>query len=196
MVAPYARNEVQVDLDGPQTSWPYVAMTMRLMDEFGVTPELIRDPQTGAADADHRPAGHVPRRRPTRSSPTPATRRYFLAAAAIIPGSKVTIEGLGKRACRATSASPTCCTRWAPTCVFGKDFITVTGTDTLEGIDVDLADMPDTAQTLAVVALFADGETTIRGLHTLRVKETDRLAALATELTKLGAEVDDRGRRR
>src|SRR5918997_4151302 len=43
-VAPYARNEVQVDLDGPQTSWPYVAMTMRLMDEFGVTPELERDP--------------------------------------------------------------------------------------------------------------------------------------------------------
>src|SRR5439155_20994461 len=43
-VAPYARSEVQIDLDAPQTSWPYVAMTMRLMDEFGVTPELLRDP--------------------------------------------------------------------------------------------------------------------------------------------------------
>jgi 3-phosphoshikimate 1-carboxyvinyltransferase len=74
--------------------------------------------------------------------------------------------------------------------VFGPDFITITGPENLEGIDVDLANMPDTAQTLAVVALFAQGPTTIRGLHTLRVKETDRLAALSTELTKLGAEVE------
>jgi 3-phosphoshikimate 1-carboxyvinyltransferase len=69
----------------------------------------------------------------------------------------------------------------------------VTGTDRLEGIDVDLSAMPDQAQTLAVVALFATGPTTIRGLHTLRVKETDRIAALATELTQLGAEVDVQG---
>src|SRR5205807_8866917 len=73
--------------------------------------------------------------------------------------------------------------------IFGRDFITVTGTGELEGIDVDLSGMPDTAQTLAVVALFAKGETTIRGVHTLRVKETDRVAALATELSKLGAQV-------
>jgi 3-phosphoshikimate 1-carboxyvinyltransferase len=74
--------------------------------------------------------------------------------------------------------------------IFGKDFITVTGTKDLNGIEVDLLDMPDTAQTLAVVALFARGETVIRGLHTLKLKETDRLAALATELRKLGAEVE------
>jgi 3-phosphoshikimate 1-carboxyvinyltransferase len=59
----------------------------------------------------------------------------------------------------------------------------------LQGIDIDLASMPDTAQTLAIAALFAKGRTTIRGLATLRVKETDRLAALKNELTKLGAEV-------
>jgi 3-phosphoshikimate 1-carboxyvinyltransferase len=77
--------------------------------------------------------------------------------------------------------------------VFGKDFITVIGTEQLEGIDVDLRDMPDTGQTLAVVALFAKGETTIRGLHTLRVKETDRLAALSNELQKFGATVHVEG---
>src|SRR5207248_6745657 len=77
--------------------------------------------------------------------------------------------------------------------IFGKDFITVMGGDELQGIDVSLADMPDTAQTLAVVALFARGETIIRGLHTLRVKETDRLAALATELKKFGAAVEIEG---
>jgi 3-phosphoshikimate 1-carboxyvinyltransferase len=73
-----------------------------------------------------------------------------------------------------------------------KDSVTVTGTAFLDGIDIDLSTMPDQAQTLAVVALFAQGETTIRGLHTLRVKETDRIAALANELTKLGAAVDVR----
>ena len=71
----------------------------------------------------------------------------------------------------------------------GSDFITITGTERLEGIDVDLSDMPDTAQTLAVASLFAKGSTTIRGLQTLRVKETDRLSALAAELDKLGARV-------
>jgi 3-phosphoshikimate 1-carboxyvinyltransferase len=74
--------------------------------------------------------------------------------------------------------------------VFGKDFITMMGAEQLEGIDVNLGDIPDTAQTLAVVALFADGPTTMTGLHTLRVKETDRIAALATELQKFGAEVE------
>ena len=77
--------------------------------------------------------------------------------------------------------------------ILTSDSITVTGGDTLEGIEIDLAMMPDQAQTLGVVALFARGETIIRGLHTLRVKETDRIAALATELTKLGADVDVRG---
>src|SRR3954471_17663780 len=57
-VAPYAKHEVQIDLDGPQTSWPYVAMTMRLMDTFGVTPELIRDPRTGDPQRIHIPHGH------------------------------------------------------------------------------------------------------------------------------------------
>ena len=70
-----------------------------------------------------------------------------------------------------------------------KDSIAITGGDHLEGIDVDLLSMPDQAQTLAVVALFAQGRTTIRGLHTLRLKETDRLTALSTELRKFGATV-------
>jgi 3-phosphoshikimate 1-carboxyvinyltransferase len=77
--------------------------------------------------------------------------------------------------------------------VFGKDFITVAGTDRFEGIDVDLSAMPDTAQTLAVAALFASGPTRLRGLRTLRVKETDRVAATAAELTKLGADVTVEG---
>jgi 3-phosphoshikimate 1-carboxyvinyltransferase len=70
-----------------------------------------------------------------------------------------------------------------------NDSITVTGPSELNAVDVDLSPMPDTAQTLAVAALFANGRTAIHGLGTLRVKETDRLAALTNELTKLGAAV-------
>ncbi len=188
MIAPYARIEVQVSLDAPQTSWPYVAMTMQLMDHFGVTPELIRDPRTHAPQKIIVPTGKY---QPTAYAiePDASNASYFLAAAALHAGSKMTIEGLGKASLQGDIAFADVLHQMGASLVFGRDFISITGTDALEGIDIDLSDMPDTAQTLAVVALFARGETVIRGLHTLRVKETDRLAALSNELQKLGAEV-------
>jgi 3-phosphoshikimate 1-carboxyvinyltransferase len=189
MVAPYARIEVQVTLAGPQTSWPYVSMTMQLMDHFGVTPELIRDPKTRQPTTIIIPQGTYA---PTAYAiePDASNASYFLAAAAIHPGSKITIEGLGKASLQGDVGFADVLHKMGADLVFGKDFITMTGTEVLEGVDVDLSDMPDTAQTLAVACLFAKGETIIRGLHTLKVKETDRLTALATELKKLGAEVD------
>jgi 3-phosphoshikimate 1-carboxyvinyltransferase len=191
-VAPYARIEVRVNLEGTQTSWPYVAMTMQLMDTFGVTPELVRDPKTAQPKQIIIPQGAYA---PTRYAiePDASNATYVLAAAAISPGSKVTIEGLGKQSLQGDVGFADVLHRMGADLVFGKDFITIKGTETFEGIDVDLSGMPDTAQTLAVASLFASGATTIRGLHTLRVKETDRLAALATELTKLGADASIQG---
>lgn len=188
-VSPYARREVQIDLDSPQTSWPYVAMTMRLMDEFGVTPELIRDTRT------HEPRRVIIPQERYRATvyaiePDASNATYFLAAAAIAPGSHVTVQGLGRQSLQGDVGFADVLHRMGAGLVFGKDFITIMGGEQLEGIDVNLAAMPDTAQTLAVVALFAQGPTTLRGLHTLRVKETDRIAALAAELVKLGAEVE------
>jgi len=191
-VAPYARHEVQVDLDGPQTSWPYVAMTMRLMDEFGVTPELIRDPKTGDPHRIIIPREHY-RATNYAIEPDASNAAYFLAAAAIHPGSSVTIPHLGKQSLQGDVGFADVLRRMGADARIEKESVTVTGTGVLEGIDIDLSAMPDQAQTLAVVALFADGQTIIRGLHTLRVKETDRIAALASELTKLGARVDVRG---
>jgi 3-phosphoshikimate 1-carboxyvinyltransferase len=192
MAAPYARNEVHVDLVGPQTSWPYVAMTMQLMDAFGVTPELVRDPQTGQPKRIIIPQhAYAPTSYPIEPDASNAT--YFLAAAAVHPGAKVTIEGLGKRSLQGDVGFADVLHRMGADLVFGRDFMTIKGTDRFEATDVDLSTMPDTAQTLAVACLFADGPSTIRGLHTLRVKETDRLAALATELKKLGAETDIEG---
>lgn len=188
-VAPYARHEVQIELDGRQTSWPYVAMTMRLMDEFGVTPELVIDPRTSDPRRIIIPHGSPYRPMNYAIEPDASNATYFLAAAAIHRGSKVTIDGLGRRSLQGDVGFADVLHRMGAGLLFGGDFITVIGPERLEGIDIDLSTMPDTAQTLAVVAVFADGPTTITGLHTLRVKETDRVAALAAELTKLGAEV-------
>jgi 3-phosphoshikimate 1-carboxyvinyltransferase len=188
MVAPYARHEVRIDLEPNQSSWPYVAMTMQLMDHFGVTVELIRDPITRQPKQIIVPQGKY-RATEYAIEPDASNASYFLAAAAISPESKVTIEGLGKSSMQGDVGFADVLHKMGASLIFGKDFITVRGTEDFEGIDVDLNAMPDTAQTLAVASLFAKGPTTIRGLHTLRVKETDRLAALKNELTKLGADV-------
>jgi 3-phosphoshikimate 1-carboxyvinyltransferase len=189
MAAPHARNEVRLDLDPPLTSWPYVAMTMRLMDDFGVTSELLRDPKTGLPTRIVIPRGTY-RAASLEVEPDATAASYFLAAAAINEGSKVTIDGLGKHSLQGDVGFADVLHKMGASLIYGRDFITLTGTELFEGIDIDLSDMPDTAQTLAVACLFAEGESTLRGLHTLRHKETDRLTALSTELQKMGAQVE------
>lgn len=191
-VAPYAHHEVIVDLVGRQTSWPYVAMTMQLMDRFGVTCELVRDEATGEPTQIIVPRDtYVLERYDVEPDASNAT--YFLGLAALHPGSKITINGLGKKSLQGDVGFADVLHQMGAGLTFGADFITIMGNKGLAGVDVDLSNMPDTAQTLAVVSLFAEGPTTIRGLHTLRVKETDRLAALEAELTKLGADVEIEG---
>jgi 3-phosphoshikimate 1-carboxyvinyltransferase len=192
MVSPYAQHEVHVDLIGEQTSWPYVWMTMRLMDQFGITPELTRDPSTGAPQRITVPQGTY-----TATSyaiePDASNAAYFLAIAALHPGSSVTVPGLGTQSLQGDVEFCRMLKRMGAAVVINKDSVTVTGTDQLRGVDVNLLDMPDQAQTLAVVALFASGQTILRGLHTLRLKETDRLTALSNELQKFGAAVNVQG---
>ncbi len=186
MVSPYARHEIRVDLTDKQTSWPYVAMTMQMMDAFGVTAELIRDPRTQDPKQIIIPQGHYEGQR-YAIEPDASSATYFQALAAIHPGSKIKIEGLGRRSLQGDIGFAEVLQKMGAKTALANDSIEITGPDSLQGIDVDMSAMPDAAMTLAVVALFADGRTTIRGLHTLRVKETDRLTALQTELTKLGA---------
>lgn len=187
-VACYARNEVQIDLGGPQTSWPYITMTMRLMDEFGVTCELERDPLTADPTRIIVPRGYYALG-DYAVEPDASNASYFLALAALHEGSTIRLAGLGTKSLQGDVHFAAALKAMGASVKVAARSITITGTGELEGIDVDLAEMPDTAQTLAVVACCAKGETVIRGLHTLRVKETDRLAALQTELTKLGADV-------
>ncbi len=188
MAGPYMRNELQVSLDPNQTSWPYVEMTLRLMDEFGVTPEVERDPATGEPRKVIIPAGAY-----TVSShtiePDASNASYFLGLAAIHPNSRMKLSGLSPKSLQGDAKFYQLLKQMGCEVEIGADTIAVTGPAKLSGIDADLSPMPDTAQTLAVVSLFADGPTTMRGLHTLRVKETDRVSALEKELTKLGARV-------
>ncbi|HYE20774.1 MAG TPA: 3-phosphoshikimate 1-carboxyvinyltransferase, partial [Tepidisphaeraceae bacterium] len=192
MAAPYARLEVSVDLVGQQTSWPYVAMTMRLMDVFGLTPELERDYDTGEPKQIVIPRGRY-HGTEYDVEPDASNASYFLAAAAVHPGASVTVAGLGKDSLQGDVGFADVLHRMGAGLDFKRDSITITGPYQLEGVDVDLLAMPDMAQTLAVTALFATGPTHIRGLHTLKVKETDRIEALATELRKLGASVEATG---
>jgi 3-phosphoshikimate 1-carboxyvinyltransferase len=163
---------------------------MRLMDQFGVTPELIRDPKTGDPQRIHVARGEAYAATDYAIEPDASNASYFLAAAAISPGSRVTVNSLGRESLQGDVGFADVLRQMGASVTHAEDSITVAGPHQLEGIEVDLSAMPDTAQTLAVTALFANGPTTIRGLHTLRVKETDRIAAVASELTKLGAEVD------
>ncbi len=186
MAAPYARHELRVELEGPQTSWPYVAMTLRLMDEFGITAELYRDPETAQPRRLHVPQG-VYRGGEYSIEPDASSAGYFLALAAIHRGSRITIGGLGRDSLQGDVQFIKLLEQMGAHGQITNHCLSVWSSEPLRAIEADMADMPDMAQTLAVVALFAKGTTLLTGLKTLKVKETDRLAALAAELTKLGA---------
>jgi 3-phosphoshikimate 1-carboxyvinyltransferase len=189
MVAPYADEEVVIELDPGQTSWPYAAMTAALMKEFGCRAVVAQDPETGEPTGIRVVAG-VYEGRKYEVEPDASNATYFLAAAAVRPGAEVTVRGLGRRSLQGDVGFADVLSQMGAEAVCGDDSIMVRGPQQLAGLDIDMVDMPDAAMTLAAMALFADGPTTIRGLHTLRVKETDRLAALKSELEKLGADAE------
>jgi 3-phosphoshikimate 1-carboxyvinyltransferase len=187
MASPYAtETDVIIELGPGQTSWPYAEMTVRLMALFGVNAWVAHDP------ADGRPAQvRVPRvgytARTYTVEPDASSATYFMAAAAVRPGASVRIPGLGENSLQGDVAFAQVLAQMGASVEMAPDAITVRGPNELSGLDIDMAPMPDAAMTLAAISVFAYGPTTIRGLHTWRVKETDRLAALQAELRKLGA---------
>jgi 3-phosphoshikimate 1-carboxyvinyltransferase len=193
MAAPYAKEaEVVVALERGQTSWPYVEMTARLMALFGVNVWIARDLKDGWPTELR-----VPREpyvaRSYQIEPDASNATYFMAAAAVRSGASVRIPGLGEDSLQGDVAFVRVLADMGADVSLTADAITVGGPERLRGIDVDMAPMPDAAMTLAAIAALADSPTTIRGLHTWRVKETDRLAALQAELRKLGAGADVEG---
>jgi 3-phosphoshikimate 1-carboxyvinyltransferase len=191
MAAPYAINPVTVSLLGPITSEPYVVMTLRMMEQFGVTVQVHDQCGQTPSRAIQVPAGLYRCAGSYAIEPDASNASYFMAAAAIVPGSEVTIAGLGKKSLQGDVAFAEVLAKMGARVRHEAEGIVVTAPadGRLRGVDLDMNDIPDMVQTLAVVALFADGPTMVRNVWNLRVKETDRLAALEAELQKLGATV-------
>lgn len=187
MVAPYATQDVLIRIEGELPSRPYVDMTIDVMRSLGV--ELL---ETGGqrfivpALQRYQPGEYI-------VEPDASAATYFWAAAAIT-GGRVRVEGLTRRSRQGDAQFVDVLARMGCHVYEGVSSLEIEGPakGRLAGIVVDLNDMPDTVQTLAVAALFANGPTDIRNVANLRVKETDRIAALATELSRLGAKVEVR----
>jgi len=185
LVAPCARMGLEIEFSGRLVSLPYLEMTRRVMEAFGARCDVVdertwRIPPDGYAACDY------------SIEPDASAASYFVAAAAITGGS-VTIEGLSRRSLQGDIAfcdalgRMGCAVAWDDT---GAGATTVSGRAT-RGIDIDMNAISDTVPTLAVVALFAEGPTTIRNVAHIRDKETDRIADLARELRRLGAGVEE-----
>jgi 3-phosphoshikimate 1-carboxyvinyltransferase len=182
MAAPYAQSDTTIRVVGDLVSKPYVDITLQVMRDFGVS----------AQNDDYRtfrvPCGQVYVGRECAIEPDASNACYFWAAAAIA-GGPVLVKGLTRRSAQGDVGFVDVLRRMGCGVLERPDGIEVRGC-TLRAGEFDLGDMPDTAQTLAVVALFAQGATTIRNIGNLRIKETDRITALANELSKLGASVE------
>jgi 3-phosphoshikimate 1-carboxyvinyltransferase len=189
MAAPYAETDVIIALEPGQTSWPYVEMTARLMLLFGAQVIISLD-HPGERPKELRVFRGVYGARDYTVEPDASNATYFMAAAAIRPGARATIPGLGRGSLQGDVGFGEVLEKMGASVTLDDHSVTVDGAERLHGVDIDMGAMPDAAMTLAAIAVFAHGHTTIRGLHTFRIKETDRLAALETELRKLGATVE------
>ncbi|CCH76953.1 3-phosphoshikimate 1-carboxyvinyltransferase [Nostocoides japonicum T1-X7] len=155
-------------------SRPYLDLTREVMRAFGATVEDLAAP----------PGRYVPTRYAVE--PDASSASYFFAAAAIT-GGRVTVEGLGRGSSQGDLRFVDVLERMGATVVREATRTTVVGpVDGLRGVDVDLRDLSDTAQTLAAVAVFADRPTRVRGIGFIRGKETDRIHAVVTELRRAG----------
>jgi 3-phosphoshikimate 1-carboxyvinyltransferase len=182
MALPRARGATTVEVKGTLVSRPYVAMTLAVMEAFGV-----RVAHRQFQRFTVKPAAYQARR--YAIEPDASAASYWFASAAITGGS-VTVEGLGSGSIQGDMAFVDVLEHMGCRVERFEMATTVHG-GPLRGVDVDMNAISDTVMTLAVVALFARGVTTIRGVGHIRHKETDRLAAVAAELRKLGASVEE-----
>jgi 3-phosphoshikimate 1-carboxyvinyltransferase len=178
LASPYAAGGVDLSLTTGLVSRPFVALTTAVMAAFGVT-------VTEGGGAFHVPAGHY-RATDYPVEPDASAASYFLAAA-VIAGGRVTIAGLGGGTLQGDARFADLLGRMGATVERTDDATTVSMSGPLRGLgDVDMSDLPDVAQTLAVVAAFADAPTRVRGVGFIRGHETDRIAAVVRELRRCG----------
>ena len=184
MTAPYADNPVEIEITTELFSKPYVDMTITIMQDFGV--EIQRD---GYQYFKINPTQYASRNTYTIESDASAAS-YFFAAPAILGGT-VKVENISRKSVQGDIDFLDVLIEMGCAVEETDNGILVTGNSSLKGIDVDMSNIPDTAQTLAAIAPFASSPTLIRGIASARVKETDRVSAVCAELKRLGVEVEE-----
>lgn len=182
MTAPAAAGPVVLDVAGELVSKPYVEMTLSVMRSFGI-PCDTGNLQRFAFEPSVWPGCRYD------IEPDASAASYFLAAAAITGGT-ITIPGLSRNALQGDVEFATALEQMGCQVVWTENSVTLTGpaarNEPLRGIDIDMNAISDTAQTLASVAVFAEGPTRIRNVEHMRHKETDRISAVVTELKRAG----------
>lgn len=182
LVAPYFEQETEIEILGKLISEPYVAMTIKMMEAFGVR---VKPTATGflipAGQGYQSPLNYFVEGDASSAS-------YFLAAGAL--GGRVKVHGISKESLQGDAKFAEILAKMGAKISYGENWIEAQKPPfPLKGIDLDANAIPDSAMTLVPLALFARGESTIRNVASWRVKETDRLNAMATELRRIGAEV-------
>lgn len=182
MSAPLAKGDLTIKVDGELVSKPYIDITLHVMKQFGVDVDnqdykafVIKGNQTYQSPGEIMVEGDA------------SSASYFLAAAAIA-GGKIKVHGVGSDSVQGDVKFAEALKAMGANITYGPTWIEAERGE-LNGIDMDMNHIPDAAMTIATTALFATGPTTIRNIYNWRVKETDRLYAMATELKKLGADV-------
>ncbi len=183
MAAPAMRTGMTIRVEGDLVSRPYVEMTAAVMGAFGVRVDRPDDATWHVEPQAYRGADY-------EVEPDASAASYAFALAAVT-GGRVTVAGLGPGSLQGDVAFVDVLERMGARVERAPDAITVTGSGSLRGVEVDMADISDTAQTLAVVAALAEGPTRITGIGFIRRKETDRIAAVVTELRRAGVDAEE-----
>lgn len=183
MALPLSDEDSTITIIGDQVSKPYLDITLGMLKIFGVEAShdnyqtfSIPGGQAYTSPGEYLIEGDA------------SSGSYFFAGAAVA-GGKVTVHGLGEQSVQGDIQFLDAIEKMGASVERRSDRIEVSGTGTLRGVDLDLNHIPDAAMTLAALALFAEGKTTIRNVYNWRVKETDRMHAMAEGLTRLGATV-------
>jgi len=184
MASPMAKSDMKITIIGELVSKPYIDITLDIMKDFGVSVVndnyktfTIKSGQTYKAVEHFMVEGDA------------SSASYFLAAAAI-KGGTVKVTGIGRNSIQGDIAFVDVLEQMGARVEWGETYVSVTR-DVLRAIDMDFNHIPDAAMTIATTALFVEGTTILRNIYNWRVKETDRLYAMATELRKVGAEVEE-----
>ncbi|MFT7880680.1 MAG: 3-phosphoshikimate 1-carboxyvinyltransferase [Sulfurimonas sp.] len=184
MAAPLIENDTTIKIKGELVSKPYIDITLDIMKDFGVRVEnndyqtfKVKGGQSYRAVESFMVEGDA------------SSASYFLAAAAI-KGGRVKVTGIGKKSIQGDIRFADVLEKMGAKVEWGDTYIAVSRGE-LHAVDMDFNHIPDAAMTIATTALFAEGTTTLRNIYNWRVKETDRLSAMATELRKVGAEVEE-----